>query len=93
MEDLRRSVKPIVGKDGVSTPMRKVLIELAMEGELDDHIKLTSIQSPNRRNGYGVRKLLSSVGGFDVLAPRDRNSNFEPRIVEKRQHKISSDID
>jgi transposase-like protein len=27
------------------------------------------------------------------LSPRDRNSSFEPQIVEKRQHKLSSDID
>jgi transposase-like protein len=33
------------------------------------------------------------MGGFEVFAPRDRNATFQPQIVEKRQHKISSDID
>jgi transposase-like protein len=33
------------------------------------------------------------LGGFEIFAPRDRNSTFEPVTVEKRQHSISSDID
>ncbi|MDP2040215.1 IS256 family transposase, partial [Algoriphagus sp.] len=60
---------------------------------LDDHLVDTRKTSKNRRNGHGAKNLQSSLGGFEVLAPRDRNSSFEPQIVEKRQHKLSSDID
>jgi len=91
--DALRSGKPLAGKDGVFTPMLKMIIESALEGELDDHLAQTRKGSKNRRNGHGAKNIQSSLGGFEVLAPRDRNSSFEPRIVGKRQHKISSDID
>jgi putative transposase len=91
--DALRSGKPLAGKDGVFTPLLKMIIESALEGELDDHLIETRKTSQNRRNGHGAKKLQSSLGGFEVLTPRDRNSSFEPQIVEKRQHKISSDID
>lgn len=91
--DSLRSGKPLAGKDGVFTPLLKMIIESALEGELDDHLGETRKSGKNRRNGHGAKKLQSSLGGFEVLAPRDRNSSFEPQIVEKRQHKISSDID
>lgn len=91
--DALRSGKPLAGKDGVFTPLLKMIIESALEGELDDHLGETRKSGKNRRNGHGAKKLQSSLGGFEVLAPRDRNSSFEPQIVEKRQHKISSDID
>lgn len=91
--DALRAGKPLAGKDGVFTPLLKMIIESALEGELDDHLVDTRKTSRNRRNGHGAKKLQSSLGGFEVLAPRDRNSSFEPQIVEKRQHKLSSDID
>lgn len=91
--DALRTGKPLAGKDGVFTPLLKMIIESALEGELDDHLSETRKASKNRRNGHGAKKLQSSLGGFEVLAPRDRNSSFEPQLVEKRQHKISADID
>lgn len=91
--DALRAGKPLAGKDGVFTPLLKMIIESALEGELDDHLVDTRKTSKNRRNGHGAKNLQSSLGGFEVLAPRDRNSSFEPQIVEKRQHKLSSDID
>lgn len=91
--DALRAGKPLAGKDGVFTPLLKMIIESALEGELDDHLVDTRKPGKNRRNGHGAKNLQSSLGGFEVLAPRDRNSSFEPKIVEKRQHKLSSDID
>jgi putative transposase len=91
--DALRAGKPLAGKDGVFTPLLKMIIESALEGELDDHLVDTRKTSQNRRNGHGAKNLQSSFGGFEVLAPRDRNSSFEPQIVQKRQHKLSSDID
>lgn len=45
--------------------------------------------SDNARNGYKSKKVRSSYGEFDIDIPQDRNSTFEPRIVEKRQKDIS----
>lgn len=91
-EDLR-SGKPMVGQDGVFTPLLKMLIEGALNGEMDAHLSETRIPKKNRRNGHTLKTIQSPLRGFEVFAPRDRNSTFEPQIVEKRRHSISSDID
>ena len=88
-----KSGKPMVGRDGVFTPLLKKLIEASLEGELEAHIEDTRKSDKNRRNGHKRKNIQSSLGGFEIFSPRDRNSSFEPQIVQKRQHKITSDID
>jgi putative transposase len=91
--ELLRQKKPLTGKDGVFTPLLKKILEAALEGELDAHLAETRKTEKNRKNGRTSKNVQSSLGGFEIFAPRDRNSTFEPRTVEKRQHSISSDID
>ena len=91
--DELRSGKPMVGRDGVFTPLLKMLIEGALNGEMDAHLTQTRKVQRNRRNGHTQKTIQSPLGGFEVFSPRDRNSTFEPQIVEKRRHSISSDID
>jgi transposase-like protein len=70
-----------------------MLIEGALNGEMDAHMAETRKPKKNRRNGHTQKTIQSPLGGFEVFSPRDRNSTFEPQIVEKRSHSISSDID
>jgi putative transposase len=91
-EQLRQK-KPLTGKDGVFTPLIKRVIEAALEGEMDTHLEQTRQGNKNRRNGKSQKNLKSPLGGFEIFSPRDRNSSFEPRIIEKRQTRISEDID
>ena len=86
-----RSGKPLVGAEGVFTPLLKRVIEASLEGELDDHLK--ERKNKNRRNGHTQKNIQSSLGGFDIFSPRDRNASFEPQTVSKRQRVISEDMD
>jgi putative transposase len=86
-----RSGKPLVGADGVFTPLLKKVIEASLEGELDDHLK--GKKGSNRRNGHTQKNIQSSLGGFEIFSPRDRNASFEPQTVSKRQRVISEDMD
>jgi len=88
-----REGKPFTGKDGVFTPLLKKVLEASLEGEMDDHLDQTRDKAKNRRNGRTQKNVQSSLGGFEIFSPRDRNSTFEPKTVEKRQRSISSDID
>lgn len=88
-----RSGKPLVGAEGVFTPLLKRVIEASLEGELDEHLKATKKQSPNRRNGHTQKNIQSSLGGFEIFSPRDRNASFEPQTISKRQRVISEDMD
>lgn len=88
-----REGKPFTGSDGVFTPLLKKILEASLEGELDDHLAETREVESNRRNGRTQKKIQSSLGGFEIFSPRDRNSTFTPQTVEKRQRSIASDID
>lgn len=85
--------KPMVGSEGVFTPLLKKIIEASLEGELDSHLSQTREADKNKRNGHKRKNIQSLLGGFEIFSPRDRNATFDPQIVEKRQRNISSDID
>lgn len=91
--DQLRSGKPLVGAEGVFTPLLKLVIEASLEVELDDHLEGSKKQAPNRRNGHTRKNIQSSLGGFDIFSPRDRASSFEPQTIPKRQRVISDDMD
>lgn len=42
-------------------------------------------EKPNYRNGSTKRKLKTQLGEIEISVPRDRNGEFEPKIVEKYQ--------
>lgn len=88
-----RSGKPLTGKDGVFTPLLKQILEASLEGEMDTHLKETRKADKNRRNGHTQKNMQSSLGGFDIFSPRDRNATFEPQTIAKRQRVISEDMD
>lgn len=91
-EQLRKG-KPLTGKDGVFTPLLKKVLEASLEGEMDEHLEETRSKKKNRRNGRTPKNIQSSLGGFEIFSPRDRNSTFEPQTIEKRQRSLSEDID
>lgn len=85
--------KPLTGQDGVFTPLLKRVIEASLEGEMDAHLESEKGSESNRRNGRGSKHVQSSLGGFEVFTPRDRQGSFAPQTLPKRQRRISSDID
>ncbi len=83
---------PLTGKEGIFTPLLKMILEASLESEASDHIQETK-QLHNRRNGKARKTINSGLGSFELETPRDRNGSFEPQTVPKRQVTISSDID
>jgi transposase-like protein len=43
----------------------------------------------NSRNGMRPKTVLTEAGPVEIEVPRDRESNFEPVIVAKRQRRVS----
>jgi len=91
--DQIRSGKPLTGKDGAFTPLIKQVIEAALEGEMDEHLRETKESTSNRRNGKGRKNLKSSLGGIEIFSPRDRDGSFTPQTVAKRQRILPGDLD
>ncbi len=43
----------------------------------------------NSRNGRRAKTVLTDTGPVEISVPRDRDSSFEPRIVAKRQRRLT----
>ena len=56
-------------------------MEASLEGEMDGFLA----DSSNRRNGTQKKTVKHVSGEFELETPWDRNCDFEPKIVKKRQ--------
>ena len=65
-------------------------IEQMLEAEMEEHLgyekhSAAGNNSGNSRNGYGKKTIHSDYGACEIAVPRDRNGEFEPKIIAKRQ--------
>jgi putative transposase len=72
----------------------KDMLQELLEAELDTSIgypknEKTEADTDNKRNGYATKTVKSQFGEFPVEIPRDRNGEFEPKIIPKYQRDIS----
>ena len=68
--------------------LRQSFYEKALDAELDDHLgydRHEPKQGTNSRNGYTKKTLKTDEGELEINTPRDRQSEFEPQIIKKRQ--------
>ena len=82
------------GPGGLLGRLTKMVIEGALEGELDDHLGYGKHQPEGRdggnsRNGRRAKTVLTDTGPVEISVPRDRDSSFEPKIVAKRQRRLT----
>lgn len=90
-----KSGKPLMGIEGVLTPLIKQCLEAALEGEITSHMA-TCLEEPeneNRRNGKTRKMVQGPTGSFELEVPRDRESSFEPQIIRKRQTTLTASLD
>ena len=74
--------------------LMKEFIQESLEAELDNQLGYEKYgkndENDNSRNGYSKKKVKSSFGEIELDIPRDRNSEFEPKIVPKYSRDISN---
>lgn len=69
--------------------LTKTTLEAALNAELEDHLAQEhESQQSNSRNGYSRKQVSTESGTFELATPRDRQSRFEPQLVEKRQTRV-----
>ena len=83
--------KPLLGNEGILTPLIKKLTEAALEGEMDSHLGHEIIA--NRRNGKSRKTIKTLNGNFELSTPRDRSGTFSPQLVKKHQTSLSDEIE
>jgi transposase-like protein len=84
----------LTGQGGVLGKLTKMVVEGALEGELDDHLGYekndpAGRDGGNSRNGHRAKTVLTEAGPVELSVPRDRDSSFEPRIIAKRQRRLT----
>src|SRR5258707_9016229 len=84
----------LTGEGGVLGKLTKLVVEGALEGELDDHLGYSwndpaGRNGGNSRNGRRAKTVLTEAGPVQLSVPRDRDSSFEPKIVAKRQRRLT----
>lgn len=86
--------QPLLGKEGIMTPFIKRTLEAALEGEMDAHLENAQEEGlENRRNGKMTKMMRSDIGNFELATPRDREGDFSPQIVKKRQTVLNESLD
>jgi transposase-like protein len=94
VERARSEGVELVGPGGLLTGLTKTVLETALEVELDEHLgypkhAVEGRNSGNSRNGSRSKTVLTEVGEVELEVPRDREGSFEPKIVRKRQRRMS----
>ena len=84
----------LTGEGGLLGRLTKMVIEGALEGELDDHLGYgkhdpEGRDGGNSRNGRRAKTVITDTGPVELSVPRDRDSSFEPKIVAKRQRRLT----
>ena len=85
VEDMQDALKKVFGP----------LFEAALKGELENHLGYPKHGSApegstNTRNGFSKKNLKTSMGTVPIQVPRDRESTFEPQLIQKYQRDVSS---
>ena len=71
----------------------KDILQELMEAELDASLGYEKNQkgdaaTSNKRNGHSPKTLKSQYGEFQIDVPRDREGEFEPKLIPKYQRDV-----
>jgi putative transposase len=84
----------LTGEGGLLARLTKIVLEGALEGEMDAHLgyarhERAGGENGNARNGRRAKTVLTDVGPVQIEVPRDRDASFAPRVVAKRQRRLA----
>ena len=81
-----------LGESGLIKQLSKRILEKALQIEMDNHLgysRYDRSEFQNARNGAFQKTLITNNGTIELEGPRDRNGNFEPAIVKKKQSRVA----
>ena len=92
--ELAKDIKTEADLNNVLNQFVKMTVEAALGAEMEHHLGYAKSAtegrgSGNSRNGFSPKTLTSQYGELAIETPRDRNSEFEPVIVQKGQTRLT----
>lgn len=84
----------LLGEDGLLKELTKRVAERALEAEMSHHLGYAKSEpkgrnTGNSRNGKSKKTVRSIHGEIDLEIPRDRNGDFEPKLVKKGEKQLN----
>jgi len=90
IKELARECETVEDVHNMLKNLFKDTLQQIFEAEMDEHLGYKK-HSPegnntgNSRNGYSKKTIQTKLGKTEIEIPRDRNGEFEPRIIKKYQ--------
>ena len=84
-----KTMDDVVGKNGLMKKLLKDVIQQLLEAEMEEELGRSKYErkyeneDKNYRNGYSSKTVSTEFGDMELDIPRDRKSNFNPKIVRK----------
>jgi putative transposase len=83
----------IIGENGLLKQLTKALVEQALQAEMKQNLGYekndkAEKSTENRRNGSTSKTVRTEQGPMDIDVPRDRDSEFEPKIIPKHEREF-----
>lgn len=91
-KEFAKNIKTTDDLTSLTSMLTKQVIEAALGAEMEEHLgyeKNQQTDKSNARNGYTKKILKGSHGEVEIATPRDREGNFEPQLVKKRQNRLT----
>lgn len=84
----------LLGPEGLLTQLTQRVLNRALDVELAEHLGYEKGDpagrgSGNNRNGSTTKTVLTDIGAVPVTVPRDRNGEFEPKMVPKHVRRLA----
>ena len=84
----------LFGQDGILRALSGRLMERMLEAELTHHLGYhkhakQGDNSGNSRNGKTSKQVKTGNGELTIEVPRDRNGDFEPQLIKKREGRLN----
>ncbi len=92
-KELAKHVKTQKDLSNITGKLMKVVLETALNAELDGHLGYSKhekavARKPNTRNGHSKKTIKGERGEFELQTPRDREATFEPKIIQKGKTRL-----
>jgi len=88
IKELAKDCKTVEDVHAMLRDLFKDTLQGIFEAEMDEHLgyQKNSVEgnnTGNSRNGYSRKKIRSKFGENQIVIPRDRKGDFEPKIIKK----------
>jgi putative transposase len=85
-----KNPEDLLGKDGILKNLQKAILERILNAELTTELGYEKYDaagrnSGNSRSGFSEKTIKGESGELQINVPRDRNGDFEPKIIPKNQ--------